>query len=109
MANRNANKIKRTMQDFSLNAVGGSSGSGVFIVTLTEGENDWLEQDKTNEEIFEALGKGPVYYVFNREEVYHNGFIVGGDQNSFKLLTSQDGIDYVYYNNGHFYLSGGPM
>lgn len=115
MANRDANKIKRTIQDFSLNAVGGEGGSGIFTVTLTRGENLWLEQDKTNEEIYEALGKGLVYFIYNSDIGYMNGFITCGyrneDQYSFALLTSTM-LEYaVSFNNtdGHFYLSGGPM
>lgn len=112
MANRDANKIKRTIQDFSLNVVGGGEGgSGIFTVTLTLGENLWLEQDKTNEEIYEALGKGPVYFVFNREgSCYLNGFVIGGDdQYNFVLLTDFVATYLVTYHDGHFYLSGGPM
>ena len=91
-----------------LEGQGGGEGSSIFTVTLTKGENQWLEQDKTNEEIVEALGKGLVYFIFYREGgMYLNGFVIGGPVgNTFYLLTDESHGTHIGYTEGHFYLVG---
>lgn len=89
-----------------IRSLGGQGGSGLFTVNLTEGANQWLEQDKTNEEIFEALGEGPVYFIFHWNDMYLNGFVIGGRENGFYLITDTEHGTHVTFRNNHFYKGG---
>lgn len=106
MANRPYKMIKRFVDDLSEEVKdtmeGGGSGGSDLLVTLTDGENDYFTQDKTNKEIAVAFANDhAVNFTYDgtyghMEGQLINAKIASSPKYEFGVDTTTASIDSSY-------------